>query len=198
MNRNGFENYVETTSDSLNETKLFVSEVLGRRSRLVEPIITPRFVPTCDRELRVGLGDLAAKTGVRVQTHLGESRPEVAWVKELETNAQHYTDVYNRSGLLTDRTIMAHCVYLNDDELDMMRTAGAGISHCPNSNTSLKSGMMDVQRVRSKGVKVGLGTDCSGGYAASIVDSMRSVRNLFPLLNLGLRQQTVFLLVHGG
>ena len=51
MDRHGFKDYQETTSDSLNDTKTFVASVLNMKSHLVEPIITPRFVPCCSREL---------------------------------------------------------------------------------------------------------------------------------------------------
>ena len=77
MNRNGFSNYEETTADSLSETRLFLDGIAAKKSTLVEPIITPRFVPSCDNELLAGLGDIAAKTGVRIQSHLAESKPEV-------------------------------------------------------------------------------------------------------------------------
>ena len=54
-----------------------------------------------------------------------------------------------------------------------MKDTGAGISHCPNSNNSLKSGILDVRRLQSYDLKIGLGTDCSGGYSTSMMDSMR-------------------------
>ena len=85
-----------------------------------------------------GLGQIAKETGVRVQTHLSECRPEVNWVKELEPWAQNYTDVYEKTGILTDKTILAHGIYLDDSELSVIKSVGAGISHCPNSNNSIR------------------------------------------------------------
>ena len=64
MNRNG-NGYQETTSDSLNETDLFITSTQGRKSELVSPIVTPRFAPSCDDELLFGLGDIAKKYNVR-------------------------------------------------------------------------------------------------------------------------------------
>ena len=64
MNRFG-NGYQESTSDSLKETELFVTNTLQRRSDLVQPVITPRFAPTCDEELLTGLGHLAKKYDVR-------------------------------------------------------------------------------------------------------------------------------------
>ena len=80
MNRNGMSDYIEsTTRDSLNEARLFVAGVEARKSRLVEPTVMPRFAVSCDRELMMGLGDLANEFGVRVHTHLAETKPEVRY-----------------------------------------------------------------------------------------------------------------------
>lgn len=87
MNRNGFSDYVESTADSLNSTETFVSSVLNRHSELVAPVVTPRFVPTCDQELMLGLGEIAKKYDVRVHSHLAETIPEV--IKDYKlTNSQ--------------------------------------------------------------------------------------------------------------
>jgi guanine deaminase len=56
------------------------------------------------------------------------------------------------------QTVLAHGVHLNDDELKVLAARGTSISHCPNSNTSLKSGLCDVRRLLNAGIKVGLGT----------------------------------------
>jgi len=122
-----------------------------------------------------GLGQIAKETGVRVQTHLSECRPEVNWVGELEPWAQNYTDVYAKTGILTDKTILAHGIYLDDSELSVIKSVGAGISHCPNSNNSIRSGNMDAHLYHHgcKVAKLGLGTDCSGGYSPSMINSMR-------------------------
>ena len=98
---------------------------------------------------------------------------EIKWVSELFPNSKHYTGVYKDANLLTDKTIMAHGVHMSNDELDMLRKTGAGISHCPNSNNSVRSGLCDILRLKQNGINVGLGTDCSGGYSISMLDAMR-------------------------
>eukprot|EP00094_Tigriopus_californicus_P008857 TCALIF_08538-PA protein Name:"Similar to GDA Guanine deaminase (Pongo abelii)" AED:0.14 eAED:0.16 QI:0/0.6/0.5/0.83/0.8/0.66/6/0/417 len=173
MNRNSFNGYQETTQNSLNESKLFIAGVQARKSSLLDPVITPRFVPSCDQELLLGLGDLAKSSDVRIQSHLSETLAEVAWVKELEPTSRDYTDVYRQAGLLTAKTVMAHCVHLSNAELNAMKEAQTGIAHCPNSNCSIRSGNMDVRQIQKRGIKVGLGTDCSAGYSPSMLDAMR-------------------------
>ncbi len=117
-------------------------------------------------------------------------------MKQLFPTSTSYSDVYWKTGLLTSRTILAHGIHLEDVELKMLKetgaqkslvlkhknmalafasSPGAGISHCPNSNCSIRSGNMDVRRAVGAGVKVGLGTDCSAGYSPSMINSMRFV-----------------------
>lgn len=67
---------------------------------------------------------------------------------------------------------MAHGVYLEDDEIALLRKRGTSIIHCPASNTNLNSGLCDVQRLIKAGLTVGLGTDVSGGNSVSILHSL--------------------------
>lgn len=82
--------YVEPSAqDSLDDATSFVEKCYAldeaKKPRLVEPILTPRFVPTCSDDLLHGLGELAARgrnsVPLRIQSHLAESEDQVAWVK---------------------------------------------------------------------------------------------------------------------
>jgi len=174
MDRNSPHYYIEETNESFEETKLFVDQVDRLGGDLVRPILTPRFVPSCSRLLMQNLGALSAERNLHVQTHISENKKEIEWVRNLEPDCSSYTQVYEKCGLLSEKTILAHGVYLDAQELEIIKEAGAGISHCPNSNFSLKSGICDVRRLKDAGVKVGLGTDCSGGYSTSMQDAMRN------------------------
>jgi len=81
--------------------------------------------------------------------------------------------VYDHCGLLTEKTIMAHGIYLTDEELQLFNLRKAGISHCPVSNFDIHSGILDVRRVMKSGVKIGLGTDVSGGHSCSMFEVIR-------------------------
>lgn len=140
---------------------------------LVAPIITPRFAPSLHFESLCRLGELAQARDLRVQTHIAENLNEVAWVRELFPQCESYTDVYNKSGLLGSRTILAHGIHLDDTELEMIRNQRAKISHCPSSNSALGSGFCRVRQLLEKGIDVGLGTDVSGGYSSNMLDAVR-------------------------
>lgn len=140
---------------------------------LISPIITPRFAPSCSLESLKGLGELHATTGVPCQTHISENKKECELVGQLFPGHKHYTDVYDSAGLLTSKTILAHAVHLTDEERAVIKERRAKISHCPASNTALTSGCCPVRSLLEEGQVVGLGTDVSGGFTASILAECR-------------------------
>ena len=144
-----------------------------RLTPLVRPIITPRFVPTCTPEMLRACGELAAKYQLPVQSHLSENRDEIAWVAELEPESTCYGDAYDRYGLFGQTpTVMAHCVWTDGEELELMKRRGVMVAHCPTSNLNVASGMAPVRRFLDEGLRVGLGSDISGGHDLSIFRMM--------------------------
>ena len=140
---------------------------------LVAPVITPRFAPSCTDDTLAALGALYKETNVPCQTHIAENKAECALVAELFPKSKSYTHVYDDAGLLHDKMILAHCVYLSQEERDLIKLRGAKVSHCPASNTALTSGAARVRTMIDEGITVGLGTDVSGGYTASILSEAR-------------------------
>jgi len=168
MDRNAHPDLKEDTEESLKDTEEIILEYKDR-SPLVKPIITPRFVPTCTEKLMKGLGELALKYDVPVQSHLNENRGEVQWVKELHPELPNYSTVYDYYNLFGQtKTIMAHCIYNKDEEIELMAERGVYAAHCVDSNFNLSSGIMPVRKYLDRGVKVGLGSDIAGGHSLSI------------------------------
>ncbi|KAM7077619.1 LOW QUALITY PROTEIN: guanine deaminase [Ciconia maguari] len=165
--------YKETTADSVQETERFVKELLEKKYPRVQPIITPRFGPSCTEDLLCALGNLAQTCDLHVQSHVSENEEELKLVENMFPAYQNYTELYDKNKLLTSKTVMAHACYLSEEELKLFSLRGAAISHCPNSNFSLRSGVLNVQKVLKHNVKLGLGTDVAGGYSASMLDAIR-------------------------
>ena len=138
---------------------------------LVEPVITPRFVPTCSDTLLCGLGELAASHGLRIQSHLAESHDQVAAV--LAERGIDDIDVFERSKLLTSRTVQAHCTFLDAPSLSRLHASGTAVAHCPLSNAYFSAEPFRLREALDLNVKVGLGTDVAGGYSLDIMNSMR-------------------------
>ncbi|KAL0979656.1 hypothetical protein UPYG_G00187870 [Umbra pygmaea] len=166
-------NYKEMPEESQKETTRFIAELLKREYLLVKPVVTPRFAVSCSSTLLNHLGEIAQNNHLHIQSHISETKDEVQLVKELFPDYDSYTDIYHKHNLLTDKTVMAHGCHLTDEELNLFRVSGASIAHCPNSNISLCSGMLDVRRVLNHKVKLGLGTDVAGGYSPSMLDAVR-------------------------
>ncbi|KAK9900614.1 Metallo-dependent hydrolase [Cystobasidium minutum MCA 4210] len=143
-------------------------------SALVQPILTPRFAISCSDALMAGLQAMVGKDPtLHIQTHLAENPAEIEFTKQLFPFADSYTQVYDHFGLLTKKTILAHCVHLEDSEMQLIKETRSGISHCPTSNLNLRSGCSPVAELLDKGIKVGLGTDVSGGFGLGILTAIR-------------------------
>lgn len=138
-----------------------VETIAALGSALVAPILTPRFVPACTDALLEGMGELAAATGVRVQTHCSESDWEHGYV--LDRYGHTDTHALERFGLLRDHTVLAHGNHIGDDDFDAIARLGAGVAHCPLSNSYFANAVFPVRRALARGVRVGLGTDVAGG-----------------------------------
>ncbi|KAG4027115.1 hypothetical protein MFRU_033g00850 [Monilinia fructicola] len=140
---------------------------------LITAILTPRFAPSCTGDLMRALGALAAEKNLPIQTHISENVAEMAWVADLFPECGSYAAVYDAFGCLTRATVLAHAVHISEDEARLIRERGSGIAHCPVSNSALASGMARVRWMLERGLKVGLGTDVSGGFSASVLVAAR-------------------------
>ena len=169
MDRNSPETLTEDTADSLEKTERWILDTKNRYQN-VSPIITPRFVPSCSGQLMRGLGELAEKYHLPVQSHLSENQSEIEWVQELHPDSSCYGDVYHEYGLFGNpsKTVMAHCVHCPDIELKLMKETDVYIAHCPQSNINIRSGIAPIHRYLESGIPIGLGSDLAGGAVMSM------------------------------
>jgi guanine deaminase len=163
----------ESATKSLNDTEAWINEVASKFQKS-KPILTPRFTPSCSDQLMEGLGELQRKYNIPVQSHLSENPGEIAWVSELCPEASCYGDTYDRYGLFGRGvpTIMAHCVWSEGLEEDLLKDNDVYVAHCPNSNINLSSGIAPIRRFLNRGIKVGLGSDVAGGFETNILRAM--------------------------
>ncbi|MBW0547111.1 hypothetical protein O181_086826 [Austropuccinia psidii MF-1] len=156
-------------------------------SSLVKPILTPRFALSCSEELMSLLGQMIKQDPqLYLQTHLSESISEIELTKSSFPNDLTYTAIYDRFGLLTPRTILAHCVHLDQSEINLLIQRQCGLSHCPTSNFNIRSGICQVLKLLNSGIhKIGLGTDISAGYGIGILSAIRNASAAAKALNFG-------------
>lgn len=174
MDRNSPDYLTEASAaKSAQKTEEWIEAVKGRYKN-TKPILTPRFVPSCSDELMGELKSLQQRYALPVQSHLAENPSEVKWVQELCKYAEFYGDVYDRYGLFGREalTVMAHCVYCEDKELQRIKENGVFIAHCPQSNVNIASGVAPVRKFLDMGIRCGLGSDVAGGSSESIFRAM--------------------------
>jgi guanine deaminase len=149
--------------------------------------ITPRFAPTSTpQQLDMAGALLAAHAGTYMQTHVAENRDEVRWVHELFPRARSYLDVYRQHGLLNKRAVLAHGVWLDDDDRALLAATGAQIAHSPSSNLFLGSGLLDWAKLDDAGAAVTLASDVGGGTSLSMLRTLAEAYKVQALQGLRL------------
>lgn len=171
MDRNAPDFVIETKEHLIKGTKYLIEKY--KNEELVKPIITPRFAPTCSDKLLEELGMLSYAYNLPVQSHLDENIEEIGWVKKLFEKAKNYSEVYNSKSLFGQKpTLMAHGIYLDDDEINLVKENNVILVHCPDSNINLRSGIMPVRKFLDMGLKIGLGSDIAGGHKIALNEAM--------------------------
>ncbi|MFN2507580.1 MAG: guanine deaminase [Chthoniobacterales bacterium] len=140
----------------------------------LEYAFSPRFAVTCSEKLMRNAAELAVKYGAYLQTHLAENREEIEKVHHLYMSARDYTDVYDKCGLLTPRTMLGHGIHLSEREMNAIAAAKAAIAHCPTSNLFLGSGLIKLDQLLRAGIPVGLGSDVAAGPELNMWQVMRA------------------------
>ncbi len=130
--------------------------------RRVQLSVNPRFAICCSDEL-LSLATKRASGDTIIQTHLAESKMECEKVAALFPDDPHYTGVYNRHGLLGERTLLAHCLHLSEEEWSIIVQRKSVVVHCPTANMFLRSGLFDLDAARKHGVRLALGSDVAAG-----------------------------------
>jgi 5-methylthioadenosine/S-adenosylhomocysteine deaminase len=147
----------EQTNDSIQESLLLLDEWHGRADGRIRYCFAPRFAVSCTKELLERVGALAREKSVMVHTHASENPGECALV-EAETGMRNI--VYLNSVRLTGPHVaLAHCVHLNEQEKEILRTTRTNVVHCPSSNLKLGSGIAEIVDLLDRGVAVSLGAD---------------------------------------
>ncbi|UCE32687.1 MAG: guanine deaminase [Burkholderiales bacterium] len=169
------------TADRAERASLALIERWHGRGRLGYAV-TPRFAPTSSP----GLLDVAARLmtvreGLVLQTHVAESRDEVAWVAELFPDSRSYLDVYERAGLLGPRSILAHGLWLDAVDRERLAALGASLAFCPSSNLVLGSGLLDLDAATRAGLAVALATDVGGGPSLSMLRALHDAHQVLAL-----------------
>jgi guanine deaminase len=187
---------VQDTPEQSAEDTVALHKTYHGRGRL-RHAVTPRFaITSTERQLHLAGEVLKECPGALMQTHLSESLGEIARVQMLFPNDRDYLAVYERFGLLTDRSLFAHGVHLSESEARRMSEARGTVVHCPTSNNFLGSGLMSITHLED--VQIGLATDIGGGTSYSMLQTMGEAYKVQMLCGLKLSAAQLFFMATRG
>jgi guanine deaminase len=185
MDQNSPEYYIENTEQSIIDTERFVKQ--HEKNGNVKTAIVPRFTITCSEKLLAGLGRLSKKYGVPVHSHMCEAVNEMKVCKELFPEYKNGAEIFYKNNLLGQRpTIMAHCIFMDDDVLKLMKNPNCMAVHCPDATANINAGgIMPVKKLLKMGINLAIGSDIGSGASLSIARGIVStiehskIRNMF-------------------
>ena len=147
----------EQTGNSIDESVALLEEWHGKADGRIRYCFAPRFAISCTRDLLERVAVLARARGVMVHTHASENRTECELVQQ-ESGLRNVAYL-DSLGLTGRHVALAHCVHLNSAEIEILRTSGTNVVHCPSSNLKLGSGIAPVAKLLEQGISVSLGAD---------------------------------------
>lgn len=147
----------ENTESSLQQSVDLLERWHGAANGRIQYAFCPRFVVSCTEELLIGVRDLSEHYKVKVHTHASENLDEIALV-EAERGMRNVVYL-DHIGLAKPNLILAHSIWLNDEEKAIIRDRGVKVTHCPGSNMKLASGIAQIPELLKEGIPVGLGAD---------------------------------------
>ncbi|GIP42672.1 5-methylthioadenosine/S-adenosylhomocysteine deaminase [Paenibacillus sp. J45TS6] len=162
----------ETTADSIQQSVDLLEKWNGFGGGRIQYAFCPRFVVSCTEQLLTEVRDLSAQYHVKVHTHASENRGEI----ELVENERGMRNVVylDHIGLATPRLILAHCVWLSEEEKEIIRLRGVKVTHCPGSNMKLSSGIAEIPDLLNRQIHVGIGAD--GASCNNNLDMFQEMR----------------------
>ena len=156
--------------DALSFSREFIEEF--KENDLIFPAVAPHAPYTCERELLLKSMELALSFDVPYLIHVSETEDEVKDV--MKRFGKRPVEYLKSVGVLNQKVVAAHCVWLSEGEMDLMAGSGAGVVHNPESNLKLASGIAPISRYLEKGIKVSLGTD--GAASNNDLDMLGEMR----------------------
>ena len=173
MDRSPVKELSETTQESI-EGSIYLLKRWHSKNGKVFYAFSPRFVLAVSKELLEEISVLAKTYNAFIQTHLAESKDELEEVEKI-TNYNSYTEFYHDTGILTDKTLLGHCIYVSEGDLKLIKSTGSTPVHNPSANLFLHSGVFPLSLYDKVGLDFGLGSDVGAGISISPFSVMRDM-----------------------
>ncbi|AOZ94374.1 5'-deoxyadenosine deaminase [Paenibacillus crassostreae] len=163
----------ENTLVSLQQSVDLLEKWHGYDGGRIQYAFCPRFVVSCTEHLLTEVRDLSNQYQVKIHTHASENRGEIAMVEQ-ERGMRNIVYL-DHIGLATPRLILAHCVWLNEEEKQIIQKRGVKVTHCPGSNMKLSSGIAEIPDLMKRNISIGIGAD--GAPCNNNLDMFQEMRN---------------------
>ncbi|MBO6509149.1 MAG: guanine deaminase [Roseibium sp.] len=191
MDRNAPADLCDTAQGSYDDSKKLLEKWHGRGR--AHYAVTPRFAITSTPAQLEAAGSLLKEhPELHLQTHINENHNEISLTKELFPEAADYLGVYEGFGLLGPRSLLGHCIHMNERELGVMRETGSVAVFCPTSNLFLGSGLFDKARLEASGIRTAIATDVGGGTNYSMLRTLDEGYKVLQLQRQRLHPLTCF------
>ena len=160
----------KTPADALKRTEAFAKEFAN--DELITPSVAPHAVYTLDAKTLTAVSELARRLKIPIQIHLAETSAETGMSQE--RHKMRPVAILDSLKFWAPVTIAAHAVWINPDEIALLKQRNVGVSNNPESNMKLSSGTAPVMGYRKAGVNVGIGTD--GAASNNDLDMFEAMR----------------------
>lgn len=177
---------MEDTETSLRESEAALGKWHGQADGRISYAFAPRFVVSCTEELLLKVQEMSEHHGVMIHTHASENRGEIALVEQ-ERGMRNILYL-EKIGLAHDKLVLAHCIWLDDEEKRIIADRGIRVAHCPTCNMKLASGIAEIPELLEMGASVSIGAD--GGPCNNNLDMFREMRNAAMLQKVRLLSPT--------
>lgn len=162
----------EKTKKSLQQSVDLLEKWHNYDHGRIQYAFSPRFVISCTEELLTEVRDLSNQYQVHVHTHASENLEEIRIIEQ--ERGMRNVIYLDHIGLASPRLILAHCVWLNDEEKRIIKERGIKVSHCPSSNLKLASGVAEIPDLMTRQIPISLGAD--GAPCNNNLDMFKEMR----------------------
>lgn len=159
MDINGaYKNLKENTKSAVNSSRDLAEKWHNSYNGRVKYAPAPRFILSCsDACLKEAYEMTKNFDGMLFHTHASENKGEIQAVRE--RCKMDNVEFLNHLGVLSKNSVLAHCIHLSENEIQIMKDTKANIAHCPSSNLKLGSGVANIPRYLEENISVSLGAD---------------------------------------
>ncbi len=148
---------LDSSSNAIDESMELYHRWNGRENGRINYALCPRFVLSCTESLLLEIKRFSEKYDIPIHTHASENLAEVKAVQQM--SGMRNVTYLNKLGFCSDKLILAHCIHLDEAEMDILSASKTNIAHCPSANLKLASGIARIPALLAKGAQIALGAD---------------------------------------